>query len=373
MVVSGIDPAQNWANAINTVSMAQGFAECGHDVTIVCFRPDSGVWSQKKLAEHFGHKILMQWVQVPKVFTNRKLDGHWHLGLLALPALLRLRPHLVFSRSYIFPWISSQLGFPTIVESHAYPDNETPPFLRLIKGTAKKAFLGWITGAEILASVYRERGVPEKKVLVLPSGGQLDLFLRPEQLPPSPYSPGGPIITYAGHLYDIKGIPTILGAAAQLPEAQFHLIGGWPEDIERHVNTIRERKLTNVTFHGLKKIADVPRFLWHADILLLPPSGNHPSATWTAPLKLAEYMASETPIVATSIPGVLNWVSDEEVEFVPPDDPDAMVSGIRKILAGGTRVEKRSKACREKAKIYSYKARAETVLKHFCAELDGGL
>ena len=368
LVASGLDPSQNWAHAINTLSMAQGFAECGHDVTIVCFRPDSGVWSQEKLAKHYGHKILMRWIQLPKVFAGRKMDGDWYLGLLALPALLRVRPHLVFSRSYIFPWISSQLGFPTVVESHAYPDNETPPFLRLIKGTTKKAFLGWITGAEILASVYRERGVPKKKVLALPSGVPLEIFKRPERLPPSPYPPGGPIITYSGHLYDLKGIPTILEAAAQLPEAQFHLIGGWPEDVERHKKTIREKELTNLTFHGLQKISDVPRFLWHADVLLLPPSGKHCSATWTAPLKLAEYLASETPIVASSIPGLLNWVSDEEIEFVNPDDPDAMVSGIRKVLAGGTQIEQRKKACREKAYAFSYKARAEKVLNYFCAE-----
>jgi len=362
LVASAIDPSQNWAYAINTFAMAHGFAQCGHEVTIICWRPDKGAWSDERLARHYGHQESIRWVQLPQNVAGRALDGHWHFALMALPSLMFIRPDVVFSRSYIFPWLSSQLGFPTVVESHAYPDDPTPPFLRLVRGTSRKAFRLWVTGADNLAASYQQRGVPEKKLVVLPSGGSLDLFEPPDDLPSTPYPEGGPIIAYTGHLYDYKGIPTVLEAAERLPEAQFHLIGGWPEDVQRHAARVDEMGLANVTFHGLKSLPEVPAYLWHADVLLLPPSAQHPSAAWTAPIKLAEYMASGTPIVATDILGARNWVSDAEVEFVTADDSEAMASGIQAVLSGGERIQRRRERCREKARAFSYPARAEAIL-----------
>ena len=40
------------------------------------------------------------------------------------------------------------------------------------------------------------------------------------------------------------------------------------------------------------------------------------SSAWTSPLKLAEYLASGSPVVATRIPALLDWITDTEVELV---------------------------------------------------------
>ena len=169
-------------------------------------------------------------------------------------------------------------------------------------------------------------------------------------------------MAYVGHLYDYKGIPTILQAAALLPKVDFHLIGGLPEDVSRQRARVEQMELNNVTLHGLRSHSAVPPFLWHADALLLPPSARHPSAAWTSPLKVGEYLASGTPVVATAIPALQDWLSEQEVKFVPPDDAAAMADGILTVLRDPEYSMGLTQAGLKKAQTLSYQHRAARVL-----------
>ena len=359
LVASAITASSQMANAINTVKMAHGFARLGHKVTVVCRRPLKGKVSLDELARSYGLTEVLQWVQLP----NRILvDQHWLFTVLAWRVARQIQPDLVFARNYVFPWLSSKLGIITVAESHAHPGNKKLPFLLMVRGTRHRAFRLWVTISQRLADHYQSIGVPGEKLVVLADAVDLDLFQRPLYLPPSPFSKDEPNVVYAGHLYDYKGIPTVLEAARLLPNVHFHLIGGWPKDITRQRKRAQELGVTNVTFHGLKPQSNVPPFLWHADVLLLPPSQHHPSAAWTSPLKLGEYLASGTPVVATDIPALRDWVMDEEVEFVPPDDAKALAQGIRRVLDDKLRAEQLQVNGLRKAQNMSYKHRAEVIL-----------
>lgn len=362
LVASAFEASSHWAHAINTVKMAQGFARLGHEVTIICRHSQRGKVPSEKLAQSYGVTESLRWIQLPNQVFRYPVSQHWSFGLLALLATFWLCPNLVFARNYIFPWLTSRIGFATVAESHAHPGGNTSPFLRLVTATEHSAFRLWVTISQRLADYYHSLGVPIEKVIVLPDAVDLALFQRPDQLPPSPYPDGAPIAAYAGHLYDYKGIPTIVEAASLLPKVQFHLVGGWPDDVIRHRAKSQEVGLSNVTLHGVKPHAEVPPFLWHADVLLLPPSQYHPSAAWTSPLKLGEYLASGVPVVCTDIPALRDWVTDKEVEFVSPDDPKALVEGIRRVLCDKTRAEGLRRAGLLKAQDMSYERRAETIL-----------
>jgi glycosyltransferase involved in cell wall biosynthesis len=287
---------------------------------------------------------------------------HWLFAILSFLIALFFRPELVFSRNYIFPWVTSKWGIKTVAESHAHPDNRTASFMRLVGATGKGAFQAWVTISHTLANHYHSLGVPREKLIVLPDAVDLQLFQRPRELPPSPYSNSQPNVVYAGHLYDYKGIPTVLAAAAQLPEVHFHLVGGWSEDISRQKRRARELALENVTFHGLIMHSAVPTYLWHADVLLLPPSLNHPSADWTSPVKLGEYLASGVPVVATDISGLRNWLTEREAEFVQPDNVESLAEGIQRLLSDKQRARHLRQAGFEKAQELSYERRAGAIL-----------
>ena len=203
----------------------------------------------------------------------------------------------------------------TVAEKHSPIDTNTAPFCRLVDATRHPHFYLWVTISHRLANYYHSQGVPEKKLIVLSDAVDLKLFQRPDRLPASPYAENCPNVAYVGHLYDYKGIPTVLEAAA---------------------------------------IA--------LDVLLLPPSQHHPSAAWTSPVKLGEYLASGTPIVATDIPALRDWLTDKEVEFVEPDNAEAMVEGIRHLLSDRQRAEQLRRYGLVKAQELSYEQRAEAIL-----------
>ena len=362
LVASAFEASSPLAHAINTAKMAQGFARLGHDVTLVCIRAEKGRISPEELSEIYGLTEPIHWIQLPRKILGCAIDQHWRFAFPALYVLLRTRPQLVYSRNYIFPWLSSRLGFTTAAESHAYPENTTPHFLRLVKATRHRAFCLWVTISKHLADHYASLGVPKEKLIVLPDAVDLRLFLRPESLPVNPYSTRGPNIAYVGHLYDYKGIPTILKTAALLPDMRFHIIGGSIEDLTRHQERARALNLRNVVFYGLRPHTEIPNFLWHADILLLPPSQNHPSAVWTSPVKLGEYLASGTPVVASDIPALRDWLTDDDVHFVRPDCAKSLAKGIRQLLRNKERSEKLRLSGLEKAQTLSYKQRAQTII-----------
>ncbi len=369
VVCSALEASSLWAHAINTVKMAHGFARLGHEVTIVCLDKAGGGTTDEELRSLYGLKAPIKWVKLPGRILRWSLKQQRQYALAALPFVLRERPGLVYARAYVLPALTARLGIPTVAETHAHMStlrNEAPnaigKFLFMLKATRLRAFRGLITISERLAEDYFSLGVPRGKILVLPDAVDFDMFRRPETLPPSPYGSGKPIATYAGHLYDYKGIGAVLEAAGLLPEVSFHLVGGWPDDVARWKAEADRMKLANVAFHGMVPHSDVPPFLWHADVLLLPPSAKHPSAAWTSPVKLGEYLASGTPVVATEIPALRDWLSEDEVIFVAPDDGRALADGIRKALEGGDENVKMTEKALCKARSLSYKARAAKIL-----------
>jgi glycosyltransferase involved in cell wall biosynthesis len=368
LVAAAFEAGSQYAHAINTVKMAQGFALLGHEVTILCKESSAGKLDATKLSHDYGAPESIGWALTPSRALGRPIGFNWDYAALALIAALKVRPHFVYARNYILPYLTSLLGWPTVAETHAHPDNETKAFRRMLKGTSNRNFRLLVTISKSLADAYRARGVAPEKILVLPDAADTELFRRPEQLPASPYNGKKSIVAYAGHLYDYKGIPAVLEAAALLPQAQFHFVGGFPEDIARQTERAKSLGLSNVFFHGMRPHHEVPRYLWHADALLLPPSANHPSAQWTSPVKLGEYLASGTPVVATSIPALKDLLSDEEVKFVPPDDAGALADGIRTVLDGRKYSQSLCCAAMSKAQSFSVTVRAQKILENAYAD-----
>lgn len=364
LVASALTAGSTVANAINTVKMAEGFAMRGHDVTLACRAPLTGAVEKEALEYQYALCSPVRWVQLPSVRKGRALDAHWDFARQLFFPLLFFRPDFVFSRNYILPWLSAFMRIPTAAESHAHPGVESPPFSTFIKGTSFRRFNALVTIAQILGNNFENLGVPKHKILILPDAVDLHNFLPPKALPASPYG-AGPNVTYSGHLYDYKGIPDIIGAAALLPNVTVHLVGGLEDDIRRTKNSIEGLHLSNVVVHGHKARTELPPYLWHADVLLLPPSGTHPSSQWTSPVKLGEYLAAGAPLLSTDIPALRAWLTEEQTRFVAPDDPRSLAEGVQWLLDHGQEAKAMAVNGQKLAQTLSYSQRAQTILE-FC-------
>jgi glycosyltransferase involved in cell wall biosynthesis len=286
-------------------------------------------------------------------------------GLSATTYAKLHKADLVFARDYSSAAFCAMLGLPTVMETHAAVGFSQRWFNMAARACKRPAFKAVITISPVLQEYYATgAGMPAEKIHVLPTGVNLEAFERPATQPwLSPVQGKRPTITYAGHLYDYKGIPAILEAAALAPDLDFNLVGGLPEDVSRCEKVIARRSIANVTLYGNRMQSEVPAYLWRSNVLLLPPSAHHPSARWTSPVKLGEYLASGTPIVATDIPALRHWLSDREAAFVPPDDGIALLAGIRGILADSTKAAERIASGLALARKWSYAERARSILK----------
>ena len=371
LVASTFEAGSRYAHAINVIKMAEGFALLGHEVVLACHKPEVGSIDFEAISRQYALRTdSFTWNTFRPLKKGTFINLNWKFALQLLPLLIRFRPDFVYSRDFIIPCFTSSLRIPTAGESHAAPDDCDPRIVTFARGARRYAkFKTLVTIAPVLKDGFIAKGAPEEKVIVLPDAVDLHIFDAPLELPCSPFSFSGKNVVYSGHLYDYKGIPTILEAAKLLPDVIFHLIGGHEADIAAVRNTLVEQKITNVLLHGFKPREDLPLYLWHADALLLVPSGKHPSAAWTSPVKLGEYLASGTPIIASRIPALTACLTDKEAYFTEPDNAADVAQTILTILNDPASGSKKALAAKTMAQELSYKKRAERVLDHtFCFE-----
>lgn len=333
ILVASAFPADSlFANVVNTIKMADGFAKLGHDVTVVCRKAKRGHLTDKQLRDRYHLSTRVSFIQVPGTWFMIPLSRHGSFGRQVLRHALVMQPDFAFCRNFIAPvLLAGKAEIPTVAESHAHVGKMPRPLLRMVRGLRElPQFKALVTIAPVLRDNFVSLGVPEQKVHVLPDAVDIAMFTMPANyVKPMREKP---LIVYAGHFYNYKGIPSILEAAELSPEFDYRLVGGHAHDIARVSGLISERGLQNVDLVGCVPHSRVPEHLWAADVLLLPPSGMHPSAQWTSPVKLGEYLASGTPVVATRIPALQYWLQNDEVHFVPPDDPKGLLGGIQLVM-----------------------------------------
>lgn len=132
-----------------------------------------------------------------------------------------------------------------------------------------------------------------------------------------------PVCLYAGTVSKLKGAQYVFAAAESLPQVTFLFVGSVSHEFS-------DAKLPqNVRLLGDKEQKELPSILQAADVLLLP----HPKGEFSqSPMKLFEYMASRVPIVASRLPSISEVLNNDNAVLIEPESPEALVSGIDRVL-----------------------------------------
>ena len=102
------------------------------------------------------------------------------------------------------------------------------------------------------------------------------------------------------------------------------------------------------------------------DVCAMPFPWTTHFAYYASPMKLFEYMASGTPIVATDLPSTAEIARDgENALLVPPDDAAALGKAIERLTKDRKLAERLARAAFADAPKYSWDARAEKLTKLF--------
>lgn len=136
-----------------------------------------------------------------------------------------------------------------------------------------------------------------KNTLHVPNGVNFAHFAgNPGVLPEEYKKIPKPIVVYVGAMEEWFDYRLLNQAAEALPDTSFVLIG--PDKFAR----TRLKKLPNIHLLGRRNYADLPMYLQHANIGIIPfDVHGHPELVNSIhPLKLYEYMACGLPVVSVS-------------------------------------------------------------------------
>lgn len=222
-----------------------------------------------------------------------------------------------------------------------------------------------------LARELGQRGAAHERIHVLPDGVAVAQFA-----PSSDFNRAvvrdrlfgdtdKKIVVYTGSyfLYPWKGVDTLLAAAAQCADThQFYLVGGCPEEIEEGKRRLCEMHLTNVVLVPRLPHTHVAQYIQAADVAVLPNSGKYQmSRNHTSPLKMFEYMASGTPIVASDLPSLREIIDEHRALLVQPDDPKALADALQYAALHQSEMHERARAARATVAAYDWEQRARAV------------
>ena len=207
------------------------------------------------------------------------------------------------------------------------------------------------------AHLIKNWGVPAEKIVVFPNGVDVGRF-RPDpgarsEVRASLGIGSNPLIIFVGSFYKWHDVATLLDAFAQLmlahPDARLLLVG---EGEKRQMTVQGAANLgisDNVCFTGQVPHSEVPRLMAAADIAVVP----YPPMDrdlWLSPLKLFEYMASGTAVVASAV-GQLTEIIQDGINglLVPPGDASAMTAALKRLIEEPSLRSRLSQHAREDA------------------------
>ncbi len=235
----------------------------------------------------------------------------------------------------------------------------------ITKRVSRRSFL-LIPISHGLKDFYIGKGIDQGRMIALADGVNISRFTIKDEKSACRTKLSLPqeqkIVLYSGHLYVRKGAHIFAEAAKNIPNDNLAIfVGGTEKDTLLFQKKYGKRK--NILILGHQSHGEIPYYLRAADVLMLPNSAKSDDARlYTSPMKLFEYMASGTPIVASDVPSLREILHDESALFVAPDDPEALARGIRKLLDDDSFSRGLAKRAREDVLQYSWEKRASRVL-----------
>jgi glycosyltransferase involved in cell wall biosynthesis len=247
---------------------------------------------------------------------------------------------------------SKRLGLPYVLYFEADDilehDVMGKPITGLLRWRAKKAMLYNLNAADCIICVsepgkthlINKWGVPAEKVVVFPNVADVQRFHPDLEARSAVRASFGldahPLVIFVGNFYEWHDVATLLGAFAQTleayPEARLLLVGDGsrrPAMMERATDLGIGHA---VQFTGMVPHSEVPGLMAAADVAVVP---YPPMETelWLSPLKLFEYMASGTAVIASNVGQLTDVIQDGHTGLlVPPGDVPTMAATLQRLI-----------------------------------------
>jgi glycosyltransferase involved in cell wall biosynthesis len=354
-----------YANGVQTMRMCEAIANLGHELTLFIPANEDVQLREDDAFSFYGAERVFEIKTTP---LRRKSI---HAFISCVYAKLK-NVDLCYTRCAYAAYFASRLGIPTIFEAH------NPIYLRLGERVAplilNSPHLKVVSISNSLTKFYIENyRVNPQRIITEHDGVDLERFTTlptKEELRRELNLPHNKrIICYAGSLYKGRGIELLLSVSKKLSEDLLVLIvGGRAGDLERYKSMALEMRCTNVHFTGYVLNNTIPKYLVASDVLVMPyqrnaqdPSGRI-TTDFMSPIKMFEYMASGTPIVASDLSVIGEILKDgENAILFDPADERAFLSAIKTALEDRELAQEIAKNAQEEVRNYTWAKRIKEI------------
>ncbi len=353
------------AYGIQIMKMCEALAAVGVDLTLLLPQKYTPIkedpFDYYQVQRNF--KIKKIW-SLNLIYLEKLLGGFgfWlenfiYAKLALIWALFNKKPDIIYTRQIFIAFIFSLFYKNVYFEAHVFKNN-----------TFYKLFLSRLKGIIVITKKLEElhkKILPQKNFLVAYDGvdlNQFNLVITKEEAQSKLNLPKDKkIILYTGHLYNWKGAQVLAEAAKFLPDNyQIYFVGGTDKDITNFKNTYQDK---NINIVGHRPYQEIPLWLKAADVLVIPNSGRFEiSRSYTSPMKLFEYMASQTPIIASDLPSLREILDDSSCLFFQPDNSKDLVEKIKNLITDKEKQHLIIKNAFAKVQVYDWQNRAKSII-----------
>jgi len=350
------------AHSVQIVRMCEAFAQLGHDVELFAARPDL------QTGDDFNYYGVSRCFRIARrnCLPVRIMGPVLHALMAAKKYARNGKADLVYTRDPINGAFAAAGNTPIVHEIHELPRG-IKAFLEhwiLTRSTVRRVVV--ISNSLKAAYCARFGDIAEKKIIVAPSAAALSPNHSTSSIQLCKRT-GALQVAYLGHLYEGRGIGRIAELARQVPDIDFHMIGGEADSVARWRAATADAG--NLHFYGHRPPAESAATLAAVDILLAPyqntvrTRAGTDSSRWMSPLKVFEYMAAGKPILCSDLPVLKELFEDgKNALLVPADNPDAWVRGLERLRDPRLR-ERLGRCARADFEVrYTWRIRAECVL-----------
>jgi UDP-galactopyranose mutase len=166
-------------------------------------------------------------------------------------------------------------------------------------------------------SMYRARLPHANNIHLFPSGVEIEHFAEaknPLALPQDIASLKGPLIGYFGVIDERMDMPVLSRLAESHPEWNIVMLGPVVK-----IDQTDLPQAPNLHFLGMKDYKELPSYLAHFDVALVPFAMNE-ATRFLSPTKTLEYLAAGKPVVAAPIADIVELYGDYVRIAETPDE-----------------------------------------------------
>jgi glycosyltransferase involved in cell wall biosynthesis len=320
------------ASSLQVMKMCEAFGKAGDHVVLVAGKQPGSRIAEAELFSQYDVEPVFRMHRLPRDGSR----GAKHVfGLLAAAIARGYRADLVHGRCVWSCLTAVRFGLAVSFELHTLPRRKDRRMQALLKLARHPNFRALVVTSDVLRQDVLA-SYPEMRCRVVVAHNGANPRSEPD---PIPLSTAGLNVGYVGRLYEGKGAEMVLALARSCPWAQFHLVGGTPEEIDRYGRL--SGGLPNVHFYEFMPHAAAMRYVDACDVMVAPyqesvrvHGGRTQSGRWMTPIKLFEYLAAGKPVIISDMPvarEVLCSGNGESGFLCPPADLRSWVAVLERL------------------------------------------